>query len=207
MTALAEARCGGAELRLTPPALRRHGTAVNAGRPSSQRGGPAGRRTIDLARLAKVWPELDRARDCSSSKSMRAMRLSRSPGAGHRRLSPRRSAALPADLDYAAVGSLSREVCDKLARARPTTLGAAVADLRGNAGRSWRAQNESSAVAGPSPTRLREPGPSLSRIRERVSSDTGEGRAAWASRWIPGSRRSFLFHVKHSPDSKLMPRC
>ena len=32
---------------------------------------------------------------------------------------------LPADLDYAAVGSLSREISDKLAAARPATLGAA----------------------------------------------------------------------------------
>ena len=32
---------------------------------------------------------------------------------------------LPADLDYAAVGSLSREIRDKLAAARPATLGAA----------------------------------------------------------------------------------
>jgi len=33
--------------------------------------------------------------------------------------------ALPTDLDYAAVGSLSREIQDKLAQARPATLGAA----------------------------------------------------------------------------------
>ena len=32
---------------------------------------------------------------------------------------------LPADLDYAAVGSLSREISGKLAAARPATLGAA----------------------------------------------------------------------------------
>ncbi len=32
---------------------------------------------------------------------------------------------LPADLDYATIGSLSREIRDKLAVARPATLGAA----------------------------------------------------------------------------------
>ena len=32
---------------------------------------------------------------------------------------------LPADLDYAAVGSLSREISEKLAEARPASLGAA----------------------------------------------------------------------------------
>ena len=41
------------------------------------------------------------------------------------RLPPRRSAALPADLDYATVGSLSTEIRDKLGAARPATLGAA----------------------------------------------------------------------------------
>ena len=32
---------------------------------------------------------------------------------------------MPADLDYAAVGSLSREISEKLAQARPASLGAA----------------------------------------------------------------------------------
>jgi tRNA uridine 5-carboxymethylaminomethyl modification enzyme len=83
---------------------------------------------IDLARLAEVWPELG-----SLSPEIAEQLEIDARYAGYLERQERdiesfrrdEALLLPADLDYAAVGSLSREICDKLAAARPATLGAA----------------------------------------------------------------------------------
>ncbi len=128
ITALGEARRQLAELRLTPPALQRHGITVNEDgvpRSASELLAYPG---IDLARLAKVWPELGSiAPEIAEQLEIDARY------AGYLERQERDIAAfrrdeallLPVELDYASVGSLSREICDKLAAARPATLGAA----------------------------------------------------------------------------------
>src|SRR6185295_502199 len=82
----------------------------------------------DLGRLAKVWPELGSiAAEIAEQLEIDARY------AGYLERQERDIAAfrrdeallLPADLDYASVGSLSHEICGKLAATRPTTLGAA----------------------------------------------------------------------------------
>ena len=96
MAALAEARARLARLRMTPSALQRHGIAVNADGIARSAAELLAYPAIDLERLAAIWPELggDRAGDRRAARDRRALfRLSRTPGARHRRVPPRRGAA------------------------------------------------------------------------------------------------------------------
>ena len=128
MTALTRARQCLAALRMTPPALKRNGIAVNEDGITRSAAELLAYREIDLARLAQVWPELAELPPEIAEQLEIDARY-----AGYLERQERDIASfrrdetllLPPDLDYAAVGSLSREICDKLALARPSTLGAA----------------------------------------------------------------------------------
>ena len=128
MAALGEARRRLAELRMTPPALKRHGIAVNEDGISRNAAELLAYPGVDLARLAAVWPELG-----SLSPEIAEQLEIDARYAGYLERQERDIASfrrdeallLPADLDYWAVGSLSREISGKLAVARPATLGAA----------------------------------------------------------------------------------
>jgi tRNA uridine 5-carboxymethylaminomethyl modification enzyme len=128
IAALSDARRQLAENRMTPPALQRHGITVNEDGVPRNAAELLAYPGIDLPRLAQVWPEL------RSIAPAIAEQLEIDAGyAGYLERQERDIAAfrrdeallLPADLDYASVGSLSREICDKLAATRPATLGAA----------------------------------------------------------------------------------
>jgi tRNA uridine 5-carboxymethylaminomethyl modification enzyme len=117
-----------AELRMTPPALKRHGIAVNEDGITRSAAELLAYPGLDLVRLAAVWPELGSlASDIAEQLEIDARY------AGYLERQERDIAAfrrdeellLSADLDYSTVGSLSREISDKLAAARPATLGAA----------------------------------------------------------------------------------
>jgi tRNA uridine 5-carboxymethylaminomethyl modification enzyme len=117
-----------AGLSLTPPALRRHGIAVNEDGVSRNAAELLGYPDIGMARLAAIWPALAGiAPDIAEQLEIDA----RYAGYVERQSADirafRRDEALhlPDDLDYAAVGSLSNEIRDKLNAARPATLGAA----------------------------------------------------------------------------------
>jgi tRNA uridine 5-carboxymethylaminomethyl modification enzyme len=126
--ALSDARKRLAELRMTPPALRRHGVAVNEDGITRSAAELLAYPGIDVARLGEIWPELD---SLTAEIAEQLEIDARYAGYLERQqrdiASFRRDEALllPADLDYAAVGSLSREIREKLAAARPSTLGAA----------------------------------------------------------------------------------
>jgi tRNA uridine 5-carboxymethylaminomethyl modification enzyme len=126
--ALDAARRLAAELRLTPTALRRHGLAINADGVARSAAELLAHPGIDLARLAAIWPELGAIRpgiaeqiEIDARYSWYLERQARDIAAFRRD----EALLLPADLDYAAVGSLSAEIRGKLAAARPATLGAA----------------------------------------------------------------------------------
>jgi tRNA uridine 5-carboxymethylaminomethyl modification enzyme len=115
-------------LAMTPPALGRHGIAVNADGLVRSVADLLGRPEITLDRLAEIWPVLREFRadvaeqietDCRYAAYITRQQVDIEAF--------RRDEALllPADLDYSAVGSLSNEVRQKLAQARPATLGAA----------------------------------------------------------------------------------
>jgi tRNA uridine 5-carboxymethylaminomethyl modification enzyme len=128
MTELDEARRRLAGLRMTPPTLKRHGIAVNEDGITRNAAELLAYPGVDLVRLAAVWPELGSlAPEIAEQLEIDARY------AGYLERQERDIAAfrrdeallLPADLDYSEVGSLSREISDKLGMARPATLGAA----------------------------------------------------------------------------------
>jgi tRNA uridine 5-carboxymethylaminomethyl modification enzyme len=128
MTALTAARAQLAQLRMTPSALKRHGIAVNEDGISRSAAGLLAYPGIDLWRLAAVWPELGSLGPEIAEQVEIDARYSGYLERQERDIAAfRRDEALrlPADLDYSTVGNLSREICDKLAVARPATLGAA----------------------------------------------------------------------------------
>jgi tRNA uridine 5-carboxymethylaminomethyl modification enzyme len=128
ITKLTAARWRLAELRMTPPALQRQGIMVNEDGVTRSAADLLAYPGIDLTRLAEMWPELGTL----SPEIAEQLEIdARYAGYLERQerdiASFRRDEALllPSDLDYATVGSLSREICGKLAAARPATLGAA----------------------------------------------------------------------------------
>ena len=128
LAALDEARALARSLRLTPPALRRHGIAVNEDGIARSAAELLAYPDIALPRLATVWPELGGIAPVIAEQLEIDARYA---GYIERQsadiLAFRRDEALhlPADLDYDSIGSLSSEIRDKLSATRPATLGAA----------------------------------------------------------------------------------
>ncbi|HJU15125.1 MAG TPA: tRNA uridine-5-carboxymethylaminomethyl(34) synthesis enzyme MnmG, partial [Stellaceae bacterium] len=126
--ALQAARKKLAELKMTPPALERRGLLVNADGIARSAAELLAHPGVDLARLAAIWPELaavpPEIAEQLEIEARYAGYLERQERdiAAYRR---DEALSLPAELDYAAIGGLSREVRDKLAAARPASLGAA----------------------------------------------------------------------------------
>jgi tRNA uridine 5-carboxymethylaminomethyl modification enzyme len=128
ITALSRARECLAALRMTPPALKRHGIVVNEDGITRSAAELLAYPGIDLTRLAQIWPNLaEFVAEIAEQLEIDARYAGYLERQGRDIASFRRDEALllPSDLDYAAVGSLSREISDKLTQARPTTLGAA----------------------------------------------------------------------------------
>jgi tRNA uridine 5-carboxymethylaminomethyl modification enzyme len=128
MTTLTRARQRLLELRLTPPALKRHGIAVNEDGVARSAAELLAYPGIDLTRLAQIWPELAAlAPEIAEQLEIDARYAGYLERQERDIVAFRRDEALllPPELDYAAVGSLSHEIRDKLTVARPSTLGAA----------------------------------------------------------------------------------
>ncbi len=126
--ALIAARALAQSLALSPPALRRHGIAVNADGIARSAVDLLAYPGIDLQRLAAIWPELggiapEIAEQLEIDGKYRGY-LERQE-AEIRAFRRDEALMLPRDLDYGAVGSLSTEIRAKLGAARPETLGAA----------------------------------------------------------------------------------
>jgi tRNA uridine 5-carboxymethylaminomethyl modification enzyme len=122
------ARSLASSLSLTPSALGRLGIPVNEDGVARNAAELLAYPDIDMARLAAIWPELAAIPPAIAEQLEIDARYA---GYVERQSADiqafRRDEALhlPVDLDYAAVGSLSNEIRDKLNKARPTTLGAA----------------------------------------------------------------------------------
>ena len=126
--ALEAARSLASDLKITPSALGKRGIAIN------QDGVPRSAldllayADIDWSRVVGLWPELaaisSEVAEQLTIDSRYEGYLSRQRGdiAAYRR---DEALALPADLDYGAIGSLSTEVRQKLEANRPATLGQA----------------------------------------------------------------------------------
>jgi tRNA uridine 5-carboxymethylaminomethyl modification enzyme len=126
--ALAEARKRVATLSLTPSAARKHGLAVNLDGVARSAADLLGSTGIDLERLSLIWPELAGLRaDVAGQIEIEAHYAGYLTRQAADIEAFRRDEALelPGGLDYGAIGGLSGEAREKLARARPATLGAA----------------------------------------------------------------------------------
>ena len=126
--ALEDARRLVRDLAATPQELARHGISVAKDGARRSVHELLSYRGVDVARLAAVWPELDRL----TPEIVEQVEID----AAYRGYLERQEAdirafyrdealVLPADLDYATVGGLSNEMRQRLAAARPATLGAA----------------------------------------------------------------------------------
>ena len=123
-----DARALVASLEATPSELARHGIAVAQDGERRTAARLLGYPDIDTARLASVWPELARiAPDAAEQIGIEcryAGYLDRQQ-ADIEMFRRDERLGLPAALDYAAIGGLSGEAVEKLARARPATIGQA----------------------------------------------------------------------------------
>ena len=117
-----------AELKASPTVLRKQGLEVNQDGVVRSAWDLLAYPNIDLERLAGVWPELggfapDVAEQLGIEGTYRGY-LARQD-ADIRAYRREEDLALPEDVDYDAIGSLSNEVRQKLKAARPDTLSAA----------------------------------------------------------------------------------
>ncbi|MDE0384178.1 MAG: tRNA uridine-5-carboxymethylaminomethyl(34) synthesis enzyme MnmG, partial [Defluviicoccus sp.] len=124
----AEARALVETLAASPTELRRHGIAVAQDGERRTAARLLGHPGVDLARLASVWPALARIEpdaagqieiECRYAGYLARQQADIEAFRRDERL------ALPETLDYAAIGGLSGEAAEKLAAARPATLGQA----------------------------------------------------------------------------------
>ena len=126
--ALAAARRDLAARSLTPDAARRHGLAVNRDGVRRTATELLAYPAIGWRDLVAIWPDLAAIRPDVAEQieidAGYAAYLERQE-ADIRSLRRDEALRLPRDLDYGAVGGLSREVGDKLAAARPRTLASA----------------------------------------------------------------------------------
>jgi tRNA uridine 5-carboxymethylaminomethyl modification enzyme len=116
------------ELKASPNVLRKHGLEVNQDGVVRSAWDLLAYPNIDLARLAGVWPELggfaaDVAEQLQIEGTYRGYLVRQD--ADIRAYRREEDLALPDDLDYDGIGSLSNEVRQKLKMARPETLAAA----------------------------------------------------------------------------------
>ncbi|MDO8607561.1 MAG: tRNA uridine-5-carboxymethylaminomethyl(34) synthesis enzyme MnmG [Phaeospirillum sp.] len=126
--AVIAARATARRLRASPNELRRHGLEVNQDGVVRSVWDLLAYPTLDLERLAQVWPELaELAPDVAEQLAIEgkyAGYLDRQD-ADIRAYRREEGMAIPGDLDYDSIGSLSTEVRQKLKAARPETLAAA----------------------------------------------------------------------------------
>jgi tRNA uridine 5-carboxymethylaminomethyl modification enzyme len=126
--ALAAARARMESLRLTPSQLRARGVTVNSDGVLRSAADLLGSPEIDFVRLCTIWPELgDIAPEIAEQIEIdgRYAGYITRQEAEIRAFRRDEALSLPSDLDYAAVGSLSTEIRQKLSAARPANLGAA----------------------------------------------------------------------------------
>jgi len=126
--ALEEARTLVRALKLTPQQLRHHGLTVNADGVARSAADLLRHPDIAWPQIVAVWPELGAISPAIAEQleidGRYAGYLDRQEAEIHA-FRRDEELILPADLDYAAVGSLSTEIRQKLAAARPANLGAA----------------------------------------------------------------------------------
>lgn len=126
--ALNAARDALLSLNETPNSLRNHGFEVN--QDGIRRNGIEilSYQNVDYAKMSHAWPQLNETRpDVIEQLEIEATYSSylERQDADIKALRRDENLRLPADLEYNGIPSLSNEVCDKLSRVRPETIGQA----------------------------------------------------------------------------------
>lgn len=128
MAALDGARAVCGALRASPSELNRKGLKINQDGVSRSAADLLTYPDVDMARLAEIWPELGafepHIREQMEIEAQYAGYLGRQES-DIRAFRKDEGLTLPAEIDYARVLGLSHEVRQKLAAARPATLGQA----------------------------------------------------------------------------------
>jgi tRNA uridine 5-carboxymethylaminomethyl modification enzyme len=126
--AMAEARQQASQLTASPSALAKRGVSINQDGVVRSALDLLAYPEIDWARLTSLWPELGPI-PCGIAEQLTIdaryegyLARQRQDIAAYRR---DEALELPSDMDYAAVGSLSNEIRQKLSTHRPATLGQA----------------------------------------------------------------------------------
>jgi len=126
--ALEGARALARTLTITPRQANGHGIKVNEDGQYRSVLDLLGYPNVGFEDLIRVWPQLDaltpQVREQLEIDALYAGYLDRQE-ADIRTFQKDESLAIPADLDYRAIGGLSNELTDKLVAARPATLGQA----------------------------------------------------------------------------------
>lgn len=126
--ALNAARDALLSLNETPNSLRNHGFEIN--QDGIRRNGIEilSYQNVDYAKMSHAWPQLNGIRpDIIEQLEIEATYSSylERQDADIKALRRDENLRLPADIDYNGIPSLSNEVCDKLSRVRPETIGQA----------------------------------------------------------------------------------
>ena len=125
---LAEARAMAGERDLTPNAAAKHGIKINRDGKRRNVIELLAHPGVDFARIAAIWPELGDlpgfAREQLEIDAVYSGYMDRQHADAE---AFRRDEALgiPSSLDYRGISGLSNEICEKLERVRPATLGQA----------------------------------------------------------------------------------
>ena len=128
MSALADARCRVQSCRLSSVQLQEHGLVVTADGAARSAADLLRRPDFDFRRLCAIWPEfLDIPAEIGEQLEIdgRYAGYVERQEADIRAFRRDENLSLPRDLDYAAIGSLSTEIKQKLSATRPENLGAA----------------------------------------------------------------------------------
>lgn len=126
--ALSDARRLAHTLSASPSVLSGHGIAVNADGKRRSATELLAYPGVTMARLASIWPDLAGLSPIVVEQleiDARYAGYLERQDADIRAFRKDEALALPEDLDYGTIGALSGEAREKLAAARPTTLGAA----------------------------------------------------------------------------------
>jgi tRNA uridine 5-carboxymethylaminomethyl modification enzyme len=128
MRCLSQAKTLMARLSATPSVLNARGFAVNRDGESRTALQMLGYPGVNVDRLAEIWPELATVPRLVAEQleiEARYVGYLERQDADIRAFRRDELLALPENLDYAAIGSLSTEIREKLTKVRPETLGAA----------------------------------------------------------------------------------
>lgn len=128
ITALNDTKQTMAGLKITPSKLKDHGVNIAQDGVIRDAGNLLAHPSVKFAKMTEIWPELNGTRrDVIEQLEIEALYSGylEKQNADIRQFRREENMALPAEINYSEIRSLSTEVREKLTRARPATIGLA----------------------------------------------------------------------------------